>query len=209
MDLASKRMVDELVDSETTDDGFEDPSRPQIGLAPMTELGNETSYGLFGTSTASELGGRLDMQDQPLLPSIYNSPFAPQPGERTSGSRPSTAKRSTPNHSRQSSQVMFPSQKHSGHAVGWSQISTLESAKSTSGPNEGYHKQSFTNATFPTKTNYTTGGSSSIIYRNDGYSTLDACHLISPTVEYGCSGSVNGTNRVTNVQTPPNGQGAR
>ena len=210
MDLASERMVDKLVDSETAYDDVEEPSKPRVFLALMNGNENETSYGLFGTSTASELGGHADMPDQPsiapqpLLPSIYNSPFAPQPGERTPKSRPSTAKRSTPSHSRHSSQMIFPFQRPSGHILDSSQISMPEPTQSGPRMNIGHLKQFSINAGFPAKTNYTTGESSPFIYGNDGYSALDACHFISPTVDFGCSGSVN---RTTNFQTPPNGQG--
>ena len=127
MDPASKRMVDNLVGSETTDDGedagFIDDSanealhgfgRSEHRPSPA-QVGDETSYGLIGSSTVREHFGDLQNpipnSPRPILPSITNSPFALQPGEETPGSRPSTAKRKTPSHSQQNSQTRFPLQR--------------------------------------------------------------------------------------------------
>lgn len=211
MDPASRRMVDDLVDSEMTDDGQEEPLKPRTELSSANEAGNETSYHLFGTSTASELEACAEQQNQPpiiprpLLPSIYNSPFAPQPGEATPNSRPGTAKRTTPGHSRQNSHTTFPLQQPVRHNIESSQSSMPGPTNPNPPIDIGYRNQPYVNTTFPTRTNYTTGGKSAVAYENDNYSALDACHFISPTIDFGCSGSVKG---VANVQTPPNGQGA-
>ena len=130
LDPASKRMVDDLVDSETTEDGH-DPdfieqytdgtphgcAAPGYIPSPATGIGDETSYGLIGSVTAREHFGDLQAplasSPRPLLPSITNSPFALQPGEETPGSRPSTGKQrnKTPSHSQQNSQTRFPLQR--------------------------------------------------------------------------------------------------
>ncbi len=211
MDPASNRMVDDLVDSEIADDDLEQPSKPRISLDPTNEVGNETSYGLFGTSTASELEARADLRDQapvsprPPLPSIYNSPFAPQPGEATINSRPGTAKRTTPSHSRQSSQNVSHIQQSSRHTIESIQSSVPDPTNPNPPTTAGYRNQPHIEAKFTNKTNYTTGGRSSIVYGIDDYSALDACHFVSSAVEFGCSGSVRGA---PNAHTPPNGQGA-
>jgi len=108
MDPASNRMVDDLVDSESADDDDEVPSQSGLGLSSAHEAGNETSYGLFGSATARELEDLEDrppVTPRPLLPSIYNSPFAPRPDEDTTVSRPGTAKLRTPSHSQQHSET--------------------------------------------------------------------------------------------------------
>lgn len=211
LDLASKRMVDDLVGSETMDDNdSEQPLQPRISCGLSNEIVNETSYGLFGESTASELAANTETHDQPLviapplLPSIYNSPFALQPGEATPNSRPSTAKRSTPSHSRQNSQIKFPSQNSKVHRTESSQ-SSMPEPTNPKPPTYGYSRDPYMNQTFSTNANHSLTGRSSMAYGNDGFSALDACHFISPTVDFGCSGSVK---RRTDVQTPPNGQGA-
>lgn len=212
IDLALKRMVDDIVGSETVDDEPREPSKPSIALAPSHENADETSYGLFGTSTASELAARAGTQEQPLvtapplLPSIYNSPFAIQPGEATPNSRPSTAKRTTPSHSRHNSQIRVPPQEPNVHRIESSQSSMPEPTNQNPPMYEGYPKKADMNHAFLSNTNYTTGGKVSVTYGDDGFSALDGCHFISPTVDFGCSGSVKG---VTNVQTPPNGQGTK
>ena len=211
MDPTSRQMVDDLVDSEMADDKPETPSKPGLVASSPNEVGNDTSYGLFGTSTASELEARANFQNQhpvipsPLLPSIYNSPFAPQPGENATNSRPGTAKRTTPNHSQQISQVTFPLQQPIGHEIESSQSSMPEPTNPNPPIYEGYRNQPFVNATFPTKTSYTTGRTSSTVYGNGDYSTLDGHLFVSPTIDFGCSGSIADAN---NIQTPPNGQGA-
>ena len=206
MDFTSSRMVDDLVDSEIANDNEEKSSKRNIPPDPANEV-DETSYGLFGTSTASELAAREDVQNQPLysprplLPSIYNSPFAPQPGETTPESRPGTAKRTLSGHSRQSSQTTVPMQPLISHAMGSSQSSMPEPTNPNLPMERAYWNQPHVDVSFPPKTNYTTGRKSSIGFGNDNYNGLD---FISSAVEFGCSGSVQGA---TNLQTPPNGQG--
>ena len=147
MDPASKRMVDNLVGSETTDDGedagFIDHSTNEAphgfersGQRPSpAQVGDETSYGLIGSSTAREHFGDLQNpishSPRSILPSITNSPFALQPGEETPGSRPSTAKRKTPSHSQQNSQTRFPLQRQ---AIGFSVASSPSNPSSMPDP---------------------------------------------------------------------------
>jgi len=65
-----------------------------IGTPPKVS-GNDTSYGIIGTPTAQELARRLSARSsmetspRPRLPSIYNSPFAPQTDDAGPPSHPS------------------------------------------------------------------------------------------------------------------------
>ena len=156
------RWVDNLVGSEMTDGNtskeslnhdFADrlpPTPPAHSFedSPIKEIGNDTSYGLIGTSTAREIKevgndtsygligtptahdfakdlGSYPPQIQPqstprpTLPSILNSPFAPQAGEQSPHSRPGTAKRMTthsPRNSQDGFSVTLP-QQWTGYSV--------------------------------------------------------------------------------------------
>lgn len=211
MDLASKRMVDDLVDSETADEGEisnESSLMPRSGSKEF----NETSYGLIGSSTAREHFQEPQDQPQasprPLLPSIMNSPFAPQPGEATPGTRPGTAKRTTPGHSQKNSQIGIPLQ-CSVNAL--SVDSTVGSMPDPSNYNPypyidgGFHNQPYLNISVPTATNYTSGRRASATYGNDAYCPMELSNFHSSSVDWGGSGRVQ---MATNIQTPPNGQDA-
>lgn len=210
IDLASKRMVDDLVGSETTDEdeipiaAAQALPEPRYGLK---DVGDETSYGLIGSATAREHFGDTQPQPQlsprPLLPSIYNSPFAPQPGETTPGSRPGTAKRTTPSHSQQNSQSRILFQQPAS-----SNISSMpDHSNYTPYPHldGGYHNQPYLNTAFPAMTSYTSGRRVSANHVNDTYGTMDISNFHSSSLDWGNSGRVQAT---TNLQTPPNGQGA-
>ena len=212
MDLASKRMVDDLVDSETADEG---ENRNEPSLMPRSgskEFGNETNYGLIGSSTArehfQEPQGQPHASPRPLLPSIMNSPFAPQPGEATPGSRPGTAKRTTPGHSQRNSQIGIALQS-SVNAL--SVDSTVGSMPDPSNYNPylyidgDYHNQPYLNISVPTATNYTSGRRASATYGNDAYGPVDVSNFHSSSLDLGGSGRVQ---MATNIQTPPNGQDA-
>ena len=169
LDPASKRMVDDLVASETTEDGHDPDFIEQYtdGVphdyttsgyipSPATGVGDETSYGLIGSVTAREHFGDLQVpvasSPRPLLPSITNSPFALQPGEETPGSRPSTGKQrnKTPSHSQQNSQTRFPLQRQPPNAF------SLDSSASD------HHHPSMTTTPDPTAL-------SSGAYANNGF----------------------------------------
>lgn len=219
-DLDSKQMVDDLVNSETNDE-YEDGDGSVLANTPLQtsatsglgssqfakKVGNDTSYGLIGSGTAREHFGDLQPQvsPRPPLPSILNSPFAPQPGEESPGSGPGTAKRKTPSHSQENSQTSFPLQQIT-HAFNvdpspQSVVSDPTQTKHSPQLNGGYHDQLPINSTFPTLTDYTSGGRVSTAYGNDTYSSsFRSSNIIS-----GYSGTVRAA---TNTLTPPNGQGA-
>lgn len=229
MDPASKRMVDDLVGSETTDDcgdaeindyengiphGFAGPGHSP---SPAKAVGDETNYGLIGSATAREHFG--DLQDpvpnspRPLLPSITNSPFALQPGEVTPGSRPSTAKRKTPSHSQQSSQTRFPLQRQPiTLSVNSSPSNPSTMSDPTPGPqaNGFYRNQPPPNNTFSSVQNYTRGSRTFNMFgENPLYA--DEPNFLSSEVFGGSTwggASDQSTRMAANVMTPPNGQGA-
>lgn len=82
-----------------------------------TEDSNKSSF-YVGNSTLTALDLVHQMRDspKPLLPSTYNSPFAPQNGEKTSFTQPNTFKHLT----QQSSQHIFPSEQQSGAILTYS-----------------------------------------------------------------------------------------
>lgn len=113
--VVMNEMVDKIVGSEATNESeyrkdaaaFRAPPTPpsySFEDSPVKTGGNDTSYGLLGTSTAQEFlnDSRFATPHQPspyetpgpLLPSIYNSVFALTPDEVSS--RPSTAKGLSP-----------------------------------------------------------------------------------------------------------------
>ena len=210
MDLSSKRMVDDLVGSEATNED-EIPIAATQGLSnPRSgskDIGNDASYGLIGSLTARNHFG--DPQDhpqvspRPLLPSIYNSPFAPQPGEATPGSRPGTAKRTTPSHSQQNSQTRIPLQQQINSSI--SSMPVPSNYNPHPNLNGGYHNQPYLNNEFPAVPNYTSGRRASTTYGNETCGAMDVSNFHSSSLDWGGSGRVQAA---TNVQTPPNGQGA-
>ena len=215
MDPASKRMVDNLVGSETTDDGedagFIDHSTNEaphgFGRSehrpPPAQVGDETSYGLIGSSTAREHFG--DIQNpianspRPILPSITNSPFALQPGEETPGSRPSTAKRKTPSHSQQNSQTRFPLQRQ---AMGFSVASSPINPSSMPDPTA---PTSYTNGVYgdqPRPRSFATFGNQPLRAEEPNFLSLE----VFEGSTWGGSGQSG--RMVANALTPPNGQDA-
>ncbi|MCJ1476918.1 hypothetical protein MMC13_005587 [Lambiella insularis] len=113
--VVMNEMVDNIVGSETTNESehykdaaaFRAPPTPpsySFDESPVKSAGNDTSYRLLGSSTAQEFFNdstfatpRQPSQHEPsmpLLPSIYNSVFAPTQDEVSS--RPSTAKGLSP-----------------------------------------------------------------------------------------------------------------
>lgn len=128
LNTEAHRMVDNLLDSEAAEnesnpfaanDHAGAPLGPALKLSALGKAGNDTTYGFNTTlDTSGFVRAVQDFSAQkqpqgsprPHLPSIYNSPFAPQVGEATSQSRPSTAKRMSPPHSRQQSQYAIACQ---------------------------------------------------------------------------------------------------
>lgn len=147
LNTEARRMVDILLESESADNGhhsttmasrdfrsetvdFVEPVRtsPAIDVTPPN-LENDITYG-FNELNASDFVRALNkytpqkQQSQgsprPHLPSIYNSPFAPQADDATSVSRPNTATQISPLHSRQNSQHIFPfQQQHPNGGIRW------------------------------------------------------------------------------------------
>ncbi|MCJ1382893.1 hypothetical protein MMC17_006006 [Xylographa soralifera] len=115
--LVMNEMVDNIVGSEATNDSEchdyhvspirAPPTPPSYSFdeSPVKTGGNDTSYGVFGTSTVQGFLNDSNYNTphqpshqrtpRPLLPSIYNTVFAPTPNEVSS--RPSTAKGLSPN----------------------------------------------------------------------------------------------------------------
>ena len=122
MNTEAHRMVDDLLDScvpenESNAADASDHRGAILASAPEPsangKIANDTTYGFDTTLDTSGFvralhdnpaQNRAQGSPRPHLPSIYNSPFAPQAGETTPRSRPSTAKRMSPSHSRQHSQ---------------------------------------------------------------------------------------------------------
>lgn len=97
-----------LTKDEAMEDGHQlDNSQALDRNMSPKAVGNETSYGTFGSITAADLVRDLrsfstpQVSPRPRLPSIYNSPFAPLADEEAPLS---TAKHITPSHSQQNSQ---------------------------------------------------------------------------------------------------------
>lgn len=211
MDLDAKRMVDDLVGSENISQMDEDTEKLANGVwhsgdpiqspyhSPGKALGNETNYGLISSSTAREHFGDFQnlhpVSPRPLLPSIYNSPFAPQPGEETPGSRPGTTNQKTPSHSHRGSQSTFPLQQQ---------------------PDAIHVPSSLISMPDPTDPRSLAGGalqltSSHALGRGNAaqVAALDDSNFMSSGIFAGSTWGASGQSvRIpSNVHTPPNGQG--
>ena len=228
MDPASKRMVDNLVGSVTTDDGedagFIDHSTNEalrgFGRSEhrpsAAQVGDETSYGLIGSSTVREHFGDpqnpIPNSPRPILPSITNSPFALQPGEETPGSRPSTAKRKTPSHSQQNSQTRFPLQRQAMGFPVASSPSNLSSMPDPTAPTSytsGAYgdkpplKNTFhANQTYTRPPTFTTFGNQPLRAEEPNFLSLEVFEGST------WAGSDQSGRMAANALTPPNGQGA-
>lgn len=227
MDLPSKHMVDDLVDSETTDGGnSEEPNDnlvrgflpgseyPGTTESPMGAVGNETCYGLISSVTAREHFGDQQIPATVVprpFPSIVNSPFSLQPGEQTPGSLPGTAQGMTPSHSPENLQTNFPLQQQDDLYIVNSSVSTVpDPTNPNSRLNKVHYNQPQVHAKYPSQTNYTTGRKTSKAFGNDTFGTLGDITFASSNLSMG---STWGDNRQTgrgaiNVPTPPNGQGS-
>ena len=146
MGTSAEEMVDKIVEDETMDLGPDqgligdelgyNDSTPHNRSSPIV-VGNETSYGTIGSITAADLVREVrspftpHASPRPRLPSIINSPFAPQP-EEEGLSCPSTAKRHTPGHSQQNSQY--------GVIGSFSQSNSQQNLASLQHQAHGYHQ---------------------------------------------------------------------
>ena len=232
MDPASKRMVDDLVDSETTDDGedagFVEQLTDEISHSfagpghfpsPAKHVADETSDDLISSFTAREHFGDLrapiaNNSPRPPLPSITNSPFALQPGEETPGSRPSTMKRKAPSHSQRNSQTRFPLQRRSiAHYVhsSPSNASSVPDPTAPPGPyaNGSYRNQPHLNNAYPSLPNYTKGPKTATKF-GEHHLHADEPNFLSLEVFEGSTwgGIDQSGRRAANIMTPPNAQGA-
>ncbi|KAI9721501.1 MAG: hypothetical protein M1812_002263 [Candelaria pacifica] len=120
MDPSMNRMVDSLVNSSTSDlneptnqpyQAFIPPTPPEHSLEdPLSSAVEETTYGPMSTLTAKALVEMARTHSEtspqqrqtprqtprPTLPSIWNTPFAPQSSDSSPMTRPSTARRTSP-----------------------------------------------------------------------------------------------------------------
>ena len=142
------RWVDNLVGSEIADNNASKeslhnscadrppPTTPAYSFedSPVKDAGNDTSYGLIGTSTARDFvrdlrsdspQTQLQSTPRPTLPSILNSPFAPQAGEESPHSRAGTTKRMTTHSPRNSQNVFSMQQQPIGYSIG-SSVSIIQ-----------------------------------------------------------------------------------
>lgn len=148
MNPAMRRMVDNLVDEEEEDLGTMDdhnilngpkeltPPNPTFNDWALQAPGNDTSYGMIGTLTAQDLlqdmptpspAEQLFSTPRPVLPSIYNTPFAPLPSDIAPPplSRPSTAKRALGHSKHNSSNFSSLEKLPNGWSVHSSNISSM------------------------------------------------------------------------------------
>ncbi|KAI9782270.1 MAG: hypothetical protein M1835_004068 [Candelina submexicana] len=218
MDPSMKRMVDSLVNSSTSDlnepdltppfKTFIPPTPPEHSLEDpfnaATAVHETTYYGPSSTLTAKALVDMTRSHSQsstqlrhtprqtprPTLPSIWNTPFAPQSSDSSPLTRPSTARRTSPS---QAPPVQWVN----------SLSSTSQTASTMPDPSGGYYPGSGIGARL--------GVGDETCYA--GASVFDQS-ILSPWGVGGMascgSGDGSGSGRVARVvmgQTPPNGQG--
>lgn len=237
LNTEAHRMVDNLVESEAaeadqTGEGMTSgefasgnvayvdppPLGPPFEVRSSAKIDEDTTYGFHASADASEFIRALHGFSQqeprngsprPLLPSIYNSPFAPQAGEATPGSRPSTAKRTSPRHSRHSSQHKIPSlqQPSTGLVVD-------SSIGSTDWSSLGFSQTTKMNGN--NQLNLNRGGNyygaiGGPVLGNDRSADFDDSEFRSSEVFRGSTWACSGqsASQGLSLQTPPNGQGAR
>lgn len=243
-------MVDDLLDSCVTENesnacGVAEHRRAI--LAPAFELSasgnrvNDTTYGFDTTLDASGFARALQdcsapkrPQDSPRphLPSIYNSPFAPQAGETTPPrSRPSTAKRMSPPHYRQQSQnastlpppqgmqsleTTYSSMPDSSNCFGSMQTPTARNPNAhlfPRNPQQPARNESFANygaigePVLRAPWNANANGNGDGNGATGGFA--DDSEFRSSDVFVGSNWALTGqsANEVLNLHTPPNGQG--
>ena len=236
LNTEAHRMVDNLLESEAAEADQESEDMVSGGLAPRNvtcaepsplgppfevrssaKIHEDTTYGFHDSLDASDflraLQGYSPQEQQrgsprPLLPSIYNSPFAPQAGEATPGSRPSTAKRMSPRHSPHSSQQKIPLlqppptglfiDSSIGSMPDWSSFG-LSPTPNKNGNNQSTHSRG----------NFY-GAIGGPVLGNDRSAPFDDSEFRSSEVFKGSTWACSGqsASEALNFPTPPNGQGA-
>lgn len=205
--VAMHRMVDALVESEPTEANDDTPptwQQPNFDV----HTGHE-SRGLAEDSVPAD--SALQYSPRPQLPSIMNTPFAPQPGEVSPGTRPSTA--------RGNDQRPLSIPENSGLAgnsgfSGSEIYHDMSDPKQSSTPMASTSTLSFTQRT-PASLRDRTAGSFqrplSMQVGNMPHSapTMQSSIGSSPQPTYGSSWDMNppAIRRVLLDQTPPSGQG--
>lgn len=238
LNTEAHRMVDNLLESEGAEADHESEEMASAGIAaenlacgktaPLgppfdvrssAKVDGDTTYGFHESLDTSDFVRALhgySPQDQrhgsprPHLPSIYNSPFAPQAGEATPGSRPSTAKRMSPRHSQHNSQHKIPLlQPPSTGLFPDSSISSMPDWSSlalSQTPNKDRNNQ----------LDHSRGGKyygaiGGPVLGHDRSAAFDDSEFRSSEVFKGSTWACSGQSAAEplNFQTPPNGQGAR
>lgn len=227
MDTEAHRMVDNLLDSETAensqnsgDAASRDGTQDHVRLAPLGpafvaissgKIDNDTTYGFSETLNTSDFLRALNkyspqQQSQgsprPHLPSILNSPFAPQADDATPISRPTTAKRISPLHSRHSSQHKFSLQQQ--HQSGVMVDSSINSFDISQTP---VHKAN--NQFMHSRTGNYFGAIGGPVLGNDHIDAFDDGGFSNSLGFTGSTLDCNGQSAgdAMNMKTPPNGQG--
>lgn len=237
LNTEARRMVDILLESESADNGhhsttmasrnfrsetadFVEPARTSsaVDVTPFN-LENDTTYGFneLNTSDFVRVLNKYTPQRQqpqgsprPHLPSIYNSPFAPQADDATPVSRPNTATQISPLHSRQNSQHQVASQQHrpNGGILWNSSMGNMQdtsiSLSVTQTPINHFKKRSVAGY------NYGAIGGPVISHSHKSSHNLNDFEFRSSQVFQGSTWDLSGqtVRDAMRLRAPPNGQGA-
>lgn len=237
LNTEARRMVDILLESESADNGRHSTTMDsrgfrsetadfveQVRTSPVVEvtspnLENDITYG-FSELNASDFVRALNKytpqkqrpqgSPHPHLPSIYNSPFAPQADDATPVSRPNTATQISPLHSRKNSQHKFPfQQQHPNGGLLWnskagSTLDTSSSLSVTQTPMNHFKKRSVAG------NNYGAIGGPVISHSHHSTHNFNDFEFRSSQVFQGSAWDLSGqtVRDAMSLRTPPNGQGA-
>lgn len=237
LNTEARRMVDILLESESADNGRHSTTMASRGFRSETadfvkqartsavvevaspNLENDTTYG-FSELNASDFVQALNKytpqkqqpqgSPRPHLPSIYNSPFAPQADDATPVSRPNTATQISPLHSRKNSQHKLPFQpQHPNGGLLWNSStgSTQDISSSlsvTQTPINHFKKRSVAG------NNYGAIGGPVISHSHHSTNNFNDFEFRSSQVFQRSTWDLSGQNvrDATSLRTPPNGQGA-
>lgn len=237
LNTEARRMVDILLESESADNGRHSTTMDSRGFrsettdfveqartSPVVEvtspnLKNDTTYG-FSELNASDFVRALNKytpqkqqpqgSPRPHLPSIYNSPFAPQADDASPVSRPNTATQISPLHSRKNSQHKFPfQQQHPNGGLLWNSSTgstqdTSSSLSVTQTPMNHFKKRSVAG------NNYGAIGGPVISHSHHSTHNFNDCEFRSSQVFQGSTWDLSGQTfrDAMSLRTPPNGQGA-